>query len=236
MACISFGRAWISLWRMVTLALTRWGDLRLGSLAQSGLVRLVQHWRFNEPLFRMLFAETFSMRELLVAHRGQVGRPVVVDLATFDLAAYEATVRPSMSSDEVGALEFGHRTCAGFVVLALSGLLQQFRADIEASPDDWHKSEPLYQGFSFGQIIIAAANGVRHVDEWEAARVPNERQRASMQVLESALSLEAMSRFGVRDIPAAVLNVLSNGGDFERLATSIFAFAYNLTIKQRAER
>lgn len=218
------------------IAVTRWGDLRVGSLSQNGLMRLVQHWRFNEPPIRRLFMETFSMRKLLLAHREQAGRPVVIDLATFDLAEYNAAVRPTMSIDEEGGLEFGHRTYAGCVVLTLSGLLQQFKADIGAKEDEWFQSAPIHHSHSFGQVIVAAANGVRHVDEWEAARIPTEQQRASMWVLESALRKQSVSRHHVRDVPAAALDVLSNGGDFEHLAASLFAFADNVAVKRNARQ
>jgi hypothetical protein len=185
------------------LALTRWGDLRMGSIAQNGLMRFVQHWRFNEPSFHRLFMEALSRRKLLVAHREQAGRPVVIDLATFNLAAYKAAVRPDMSSDE----------------------------EVE-----WNQSTPMLQGYSFGQIIVAAANGVRHVDEWEAAQAPTEKQRASMQVLESALRKEGMSRFHVRDLPAEALDILSDGGNFERLAASMFDFAHNVAVRRDTRR
>jgi hypothetical protein len=74
------------------------------------------------------------------------------------------------------------------------------------------KSDPVHQGCSVGEIMIAAGAGVRHVDEWEAAwhLVPGP---------------------AVRDIPAEALDVVSNGGGFERLAASIFSFVRNVALR-----
>jgi hypothetical protein len=38
------------------LALTCWGDIRIGSITYNGLWRFVQTWRFNEPMLSDLFA------------------------------------------------------------------------------------------------------------------------------------------------------------------------------------
>jgi hypothetical protein len=60
----------------------------------------------------------------------------------------ESVERFHALNDEIAANEIGGSACAGAIVLALSGLLQSFKNDMDASKDDWDKSAPLIQGCS----------------------------------------------------------------------------------------
>ena len=216
------------------LALTRWGDLRVGTIAYQGLMRLVQYWRYNEGTLRHLFEATYAVARRLLDNRERYERPVEVDLSNLDFEKFRKAVLPRLDSEAESALEFGQRTYAGSLVFALSGLLQQFKDDIKATNDEWAEAPPSYQNCSFGQLVIAAANGVRHADEWVKAQVPSPQQLASMNILRTVLG-QGTNRFTfTSNIPAGTLDVLSDGGDFDRMNASMFAFAHDVAQRREA--
>jgi hypothetical protein len=45
------------------------------------------------------------------------------------------------------------------------------------------QAAPLFSGHSFGQVIVAAANGFQHGDEWTKNRPAKPRQKASQDIL-----------------------------------------------------
>ena len=113
--------------------------------------------------------------------------------------------------------------------MVISRLWLAFRDDLSATDQEWTQIAPKVNGCSVGQIIEAAANNYRHNDEWlKSSRKPTKQQLRSIRVLATALG-ETIAPDGARhglsrDICPEILNLLS-GGDFDRLAASMFAFA-----------
>ena len=137
-------------------------------------------------------------------------------------------------NDEQGAADFGFATYGGCLVLLLSGSLLRFKDDIDATGDDWTKAAPLFNGCSFGQIIVAAANGFRHDDEWAKMRPSKPKQKVSQDILIKALQGNRVAHWHTPGRCAEVLQMLSRGGDFDCLTADLFAFAHNLALLRRA--
>jgi hypothetical protein len=222
------------------LALTKSGDLMLKNAEYSAMFRLVQGWRFNTPTLQTLFEQVFATRrrrkelddELNGVFAGHVFDPKAVAPFMPDPARVE---RYHELNDEIAANEIGASACAGAVVLVLSGLLQSFKDDMDATKDDWEKSAPLIEGCSIGMILTASANNFRHNDEWLKTRPPKAQQLSFIRVLAAAfcepIAPEGADHRFSRDICPETLDLLS-GGDFERLAENLFAFVNNM-VKRR---
>jgi hypothetical protein len=117
--------------------------------------------------------------------------------------------------------------------MLLSGSLLRFKDDIDAIQDDWRRAAPLFNECSFGQVIVAAANGFRHDDEWAKTRPSKPQQRASQDILIRALQRDPTSLERTPGRCAEVLNMLSHGGDFGHLTANLFAFAHNVALRRR---
>lgn len=91
---------------------------------------------------------------------------------------------------------------------------------------------PRIEGCSFGQVVVASANNVRHADEWQTARPPAAKQLQSMRVLASVLNEPLIPadgsrhKFG-REVSPEVLEAIC-GGDMEQLEKHFFDFAKDL--------
>ena len=221
------------------LALTKDGDLKMGDTVYSGLFRLVQAWRYNSPHLRFLF----DISEFMRAHRASLDdklnevaqrRAAQFDIATFPNVDPDYVKAFWAVSDEQGVAEFGRATYGGCLVLLLSSSLQRFKDDIDATQEEWIKAAPLFNGCSLGQVLVAAANGFRHEDEWAKTRPSTPKQRASQEILTKALQgHEHQLTFRMPGRSAEVLDLLSQGGDFDRLAANVFTFAHNVATRRR---
>lgn len=159
------------------LALTKSGDLMLNNAEYSATLRLVQRWRFNAPTLKMLFERVFSVQNRkreLDARLNVVFANHVFDTKASDLLPPSESIEQYHAlNDEIAANEIGASACAGAIVLVLSGLLQSFKDDMDATKDDWNKSPPIVQGCSVGMILAASANNFRHLDEWVKTEIPH---------------------------------------------------------------
>lgn len=222
------------------LALTKDLDIQVGDNAYNALFRLVQEVRLSVPHLRFLFDLVASLQ----AHRKELDDRIDAlaeekwlrfDIKTYlqpdpvYLDAFHATV------DEMGAASYGFATYGGCVALLLAGSLLRFKDDVEAKGDDWNKAAPLFDGCSFGQVIVAAANGFRHDDEWSKTRPPTPQQKASQDILSIALQGQPRPKERVPGRCDEVLALLSQGRGFEGLAGNLFAFAHNVAVRIRAK-
>ena len=122
----------------------------------------------------------------------------------------------------------------GSVILLLSSTLQRFQEDSAAGAEEWNLAAPLFGGHSVGQVIVAAANGVRHDDEWAKTRVAKPIQRRSQDILSKALPSASVRRRLAPGLAIEVLDTLSSGGSFEKLNENMFTFAHGVALKVRA--
>jgi hypothetical protein len=198
------------------IALTKRGDLMLNSEEYSALFTLVQYWRFNEPYLRNLF-------EVVLTTNRRLGS--LIEQRDQSLDRFVNHER----NDEISANAIGMASYAGAIVMVMSRLLLAFRDDLGATEREWIQSGPKIEGCSIGAIVEAAANNFRHNDEWlKHTRKPTKQQLRSIRVLATVLREPIAAdgeRHGLnRDICPEILELLS-GGDFEQLASNLFAFA-----------
>jgi hypothetical protein len=163
------------------LALTPDGDIKVGTTAYNSLFRLVQLWRYNEPHLRYLFDAANDMLRwcaLLKEELNAIGFDRRAVMSTDPWAGFERFAEAFRSTtDTRGIAHFGSNTYAGCLLIALSNALLRFRTDIAAG-EAWKSASPSFNGYSVGRIIVAAANGYRHEDEWSKTQELDDRQKA----------------------------------------------------------
>ena len=209
------------------LALTKDGDLKLGDAAHNSLFRLVQAWRLNAPHLQFLFEQVAAMKSRRVEISAQRDRWPSDWRDPLQVEAFHSL------RDQQAAAEYGFRTYAGCLILVISGALLRFQNDIGVGGDAWKKVAPLFNGCSCGQIIVAAANGYRHEDEWAKTRTPTAQQKASQDVLDTVLPIgSASGRIAPGRCPE-VLDLLSRGGAFDSLTRNVLTFAHNVAVNSR---
>jgi hypothetical protein len=220
------------------IARTKWGDLRFGTVAFNGLWRMVQHWRFNAGVVRELFDTTYAMGKELESQRKADKGAGRGEVRFYDMRAVEEHADPPsyVEREKLAALEFGQETYSSCTILFLSNFLQQFRDDVEATDEAWKSSGPLYNGISFGQVVVAAGNGVRHNDEWVKAKLPDKRQANSTRVLETAFGHSLGGGQALRKLPLYTLQALSQLGRFDHMSASMFSFAHQVALTMDAAR
>lgn len=220
------------------LALTKDGDIKLGDTVGSAMHRLVQAWRLNAPHLRHLFDLSAAMekrRHELDTKLDQLGQAqrAAFDIRTFPRPNPDFVVAFHQINDEQDSAVYGHATYAGCACMVISGTLLRFKDDIEASDADWQAAGPLFNGCSVGRIVVAAANGFRHEDEWAKTRHATPQQRVSQEILARAVGDEPnKGRWSGGRCPQ-VLNLLSDGGDFNYLTKAVFEFAHDVAIRRR---
>jgi hypothetical protein len=220
------------------LASTKDGDIKLGDTVHNAMFRLVQAWRLNAPHLRFLFGMMILMqsrRRKLDDKMNEIGKK---RNTRFDIN-YPANDAEFITSfhdviDEQGAAEYGFATYAGCVVLLLSGALLRFKNDLDATGADWTEALPLFGGHSFGQVIVAAANGFRHDDEWAKTRPSTPQQMASKEILTKALPSSLVPHARAPGRCPEVLDTLSDDKGFDRLTANLFVFAHNVALRRRA--
>jgi hypothetical protein len=224
------------------LALTADGDIRNGSVSYSALSRLVQLWCFNETHFRYLFASANGMIDLLSTLGDDLDRIANQRTANITSDPFEGFDQFAealhLHSDKEGMVFFGANTFAGSLLIALGNALQRFRADVE-DRSGWDTAWPTFGRYSLGNVMIAAANGYRHENEWSNQLASKGKltgqQKASHDVIVGALAGQSISEIsGPARIPE-ILRLLSNG-EFERLTANIFEFSNNVATKAAASR
>ena len=214
------------------LALTKDLDLKLGDTVHNALFRLVQVWRLNAPHLEFLFHLSAAMASRQADLEQEDNEQYAAHCATYDRAnrsdwSRRFSDQREASSDRRGAASYGEATYAGSLVMLLSGMLLRFKDDIEVSEDDWRGAGPLMNGISVGQLLVAAANGMRHQDEWNKTRPAKPQQRRSQDVLALALPPRGPRLNRAPGRCPEVLAALS-GGCFDKLSTRTFEFAHQV--------
>lgn len=215
------------------LAVTRRGDLMLNSEEYSAFFSLVNWWRFNYPVLSVLFHSVFPPAEDEVNSRSLIEGGLLGGENQGSHANWSATVENfHRMNDTAGAQKVAKGLYAGTIVVALSNALQVFRHDIRAGKAAWDQSRPQFDGVSLGQVVVAAANNVRHADEWQITRPPTPQQLQSIIVLAAALREKLDPPDGARhklhrEVSPEILSLLSDG-NFQKLEERIFAFAKSM--------
>lgn len=205
------------------IALTRDGDLKFGNDKCNAMHRLVQRWCFNVRVLETLLA--LVMEEGQRKRQAESEREAVVGVV---FAGPAMTEKFHVLGEEIGAGEFGGAACAGAIMVVLSNLLLRYKADLSATNPKWEGIAPQFSGYSFGEVVVAAANNFRHHDEWASIRAPNAQQRKSIAVIEGALNYTIMSPVITvpwrRNACAELIEIVS-GNNSATLEQRFFAFA-----------
>lgn len=218
------------------IALTKSGDLMLNNEHYSAMRRFVSAWRFNAPMLKSLFDLTMAVKsrsEDLKRSLDQVVENHPDSNAQSFPSGSTAFSRQLALNEEIAANMLGSESCAGAILLNLTGFLLALKDDIGTTRMDWEGTAPLIHGHSIGAIFVAASNYFRHWDEWRKTSPPTARQAASMDVLNSVLDRAGLKQsnhrlMGVEGVCTKILGVLSDG-DFEIFSEKVFAFANGMT-------
>jgi hypothetical protein len=205
------------------LALTRRGELMLGDKTSHAFFDLVRDWRYNYAPMKVAFD--------LVAEAGAHGKELETEREALCSGPELLAERFRGIQDELAIMAFARGSYSALAVLNVSNALQTFRADIGANQNEWAAAQPQFNGRSFGEILEASANNIRHRDEWAATNPPTPTQLKSIKVLADALN-EPVAPAGrkhgfAREIGPETLALVCDR-DFSRLETNFFAFAKNL--------
>ena len=125
-----------------------------------------------------------------------------------------------MLAVEIEAGEFGGAACAGAIMVVLSNMLQRYKDDLKATNPKWEGIGTQFNGHSFGEVVVAAANNFRHHDEWARTRPPTPQQQKSIAVIEAAAPHVLWRRNACADLVPVV-----GGSVFATLEQRFFDFA-----------
>jgi hypothetical protein len=205
------------------IAATDDGDLKFGDNRCNAMHRLVQRWCFNSRVLDTLLDLTQvdeMRRQNALADREVIGQAYFTHHALID--------KFHSLGEEVEAGEFGAAACAGAIMVVLSNLLLRYRTDLRGENAKWEGVGPLFNGCSFGEVVVAGANNFRHHDEWARTRKPTPRQKESIALIKRALNWTPISP--TLDIPwrrnaCADLVALIGVRNFPTLEHNFFEFA-----------
>ena len=219
------------------IALNDEGDLRMGSIAHDAMFRLVQSWRYNAPALQMMFGAVKELRSDQA--RFDVERETIINqpLISGKLLPSSKVTAFHAATDGVVSSGVSRSAMAGAIVVVMASLLMRFRKALVDGENDWKSSSPAFSGVSLGELIVAAANGFRHADEWAAAHFGRQeltrQQKFSIDPLRQAGVIGPNSFvFDASPIFETVLFMIA-GDDFQKLARSILGFANELAVKAK---
>ncbi|QEE37604.1 MULTISPECIES: hypothetical protein [unclassified Methylobacterium] len=174
------------------IAITKSGGALFGSVAHNAMFRLTEAWRLNSPSLRLMYEAVRELRGQHTALEDEVEMAATVfgfsgpEPFSAEVSAFHT------ANDAFGAALLGRGALAGSLMVVTSSLLSRFKSDVEPTAAEWKDTGPFENGVSVGRLIIAAANGFRHHDEWIETRVAGAftaNQRRSIDPLVQALNL-----------------------------------------------
>lgn len=206
------------------IALTADGDFKFGSDKCNAMHRLVQRWSSN---WRVL--ETLVDLVAVDLLRQESAKDAREAITRAGFIHRQLIGKSHVLTAEIETGEFGAAACAGTVMVVLSNLLLRYKTDLSETNPKWKGIDPQFGGYSFGEVIVAAANNFRHHDEWARARKLDPKQRKSIAVIEGVLKYDAASFAGSaapwRHNACAALLLTVGGRQLETLERNFFDFA-----------
>lgn len=203
------------------------GDLQLGNITHNALHRFVVAWQFNAPMLKTMFDFVIESERRQQEHRNEL-EDVTARLAAARLTTERDVVLGTWHElhQEIGIDDLGPQAYAGTVMVVLTSLLRLEWVNL-GKPPRWSSSGRLTNGYSFGQIVEAAANNFRHSDEWALTTIPTGEQLKSMKPLAAVLGISlnpagARHPFG-KNVCREVLKHLSSG-TFEGVMDAAFGY------------
>lgn len=175
------------------IAVTRDGDLKLGTSLTNGMFRFIERWRQSESAITELFGpmvQAAAKLEVLLLARERGEEPT---LSQNPVAYHDVT-------DSIVEAQLVCSTLAGSIAVIQNSLFHRLKADINASNEEWRQAGLIYAGFSIGEIFSAAAANFRHYDEWASAKSPSTQQLVSMRVLCGLLNMPVETAQGLPTI------------------------------------
>jgi hypothetical protein len=205
------------------IAVTADGDFKFGNDKCNAMHRLVQRWRSNGRVLETLL--DLVAVDLLRQENAKDDREAI---ASAVFIHRQLIGKSHALTAEIETGEFGFAACAGAVMVVLSNLLLGYKTDLNATNPKWECIDPQFGVYSFGEVVVAAANNFRHHDEWARTRKLNAKQRKSIAVIEGVLNYDAGSF--ARPAPwrrnaCAALLLTVDGRKLETLERNFFDFA-----------
>lgn len=205
------------------IAVTADGDLKFGNDKCNAVHRLVLRWCFNarilETLFTLVMQESQRMQQA-ESDRNFIGGSLFTNRALIE--TFHA-----LAGDKAAG-EFGGAACGGAIMVVISNILLRYKHDLKSVNPKWEGIEPKCSGYSFGEVVVAAANNFRHHDEWARTTAPDVRQQKSIDVINAALTYSGLVSASVapwrRNACVDLVKVIG-GSDFAQLEQRFFEFA-----------
>lgn len=159
------------------IALARTGDLMLRDEEHSALFRFANALRYSWPAL----AHAFSLMQQASDRDAALEEKVAKERFLSGASTY----RDAM--EEHSAKESSALVCAEGVLMTGSRLLLSLKLVLGCDAETWRETTPQIKGHSIGRLFEAAANHLRHCEEWRLSPQLNSRQRPSIEVLAALL-------------------------------------------------
>jgi hypothetical protein len=203
------------------IAITPDGDLKFGNDRCNALHRLVLRWCFNRRVLETLLG--LILVDLLRQETATAERE---DIAGAFFTHPQLIRKSHALVLEIETGEFSAAACAGAIMVVLSNLLCRYRSDLSKTNPKWEGINPQFGGYSFGEVVVAAANNFRHHDEWARTRRPTPRQKPSIDVIAATLGCDVRSPDAPwRRNACAALVLVVGERDLGTLEKNFFDFA-----------
>lgn len=200
------------------ISFARTGDLMLRDEGFSALFRFANSLRYSWPAL----SQAFSLMNQVDGSFPELnsGRGDFKDLIDTHCA------------QKISAL-----VCAEGVLMTGSRLLLSLRQVLACDKNTWEEVGPKIKGHSIGRLLEAAANHIRHCEEWRLTQEPNKFQLPSIEVLANLLDKPVES--GKKDLGSSksieILEAIS-GLSMVDFVSLLCGFANNLVIASRARK
>jgi len=163
------------------IAVARTGDLMLGDEEYSALFRCVNMLRYSWPALAQAFALIQQASDADAVLDLEAAMPLSSDRSEFLKPERLASLRDAM--ERRTAKEASALVSAEGVLMTGSRLLLSLKQVMDCSEAAWTQAEPKIKGHSVGKLFEAAANHLRHCEEWRLSGQLQTRQRRSIEVL-----------------------------------------------------
>lgn len=165
------------------------GDFQLGDIKYNAMFRLVQKWRASAPNLSNEFSSTTKLQDQIRHYRNEKNKIANILHSNPDKIPYLHGL-----NDKIASCVSQIESMAGNIIMILDNLLDRFYKDlglqnIESLNKPSNSGINLINKYTFGEIVIAAANNYRHHGEWAITNKLTKRQQKSIKVIGAILDI-----------------------------------------------
>lgn len=142
----------------------------------------------------------------------------------------------SANEEQLAMIE-SSRICAETIIFIASGLLTSLNKALGNDKNLWASVAPKIESYSIGRLFDAAANHLRHHEEWRLAEDLSQRQTISIEMLAKILNEPIQENRHSLGFNRAIeiLDAISKFS-LDEFAKYICQFANNLALEYRRKR